>query len=956
MNNVKVWTEKKIIPTYQLLKEDINPMLEERLDPYPYTLHNKRSPMVENIEHEAVMLENDYLKLIVLPNLGGRLYSGYDKVNNREIFYKNEVIKPRMVGTRGGWFSGGVEFNFPISHSPTTMDRVNYSTKTYKDGSAAIEFGNIELISGMNWKVQLRLYKDKAYIEQNVRIYNPTRNLNRFYFWTNAAVDFDSSVQLIYPFDWCINQIDSEYRKWPYNKGRDFSKLCEVPYAYETFGKLLNENFFGIYNKDKQYGVVHYADRKMLKGAKFFTWGNDNLADAWSKALTDDDSKYLEIQSGVFETQMVYKFMKPHQQLKWSEYWYPISDTKGIVHASKELVVNFETKEKGIEVIFYSTESITNCIVILKVKGKTYEKLVDLQCGKLHRELFELGEPIRTKDISLEVYGLGKHLISFGARDEFIKEQLEHDLYEDSRVMRGENYKEKALDFAVFQESIGKCSDARLLYEKHLAENPECIVTLNRLGGLYLKICLVLEAEECFKKALFLDNRSSQARFMLASTLKEKGDFKSARRLFLDIAADCEYYSASIIELVKLNIFFSYYKDAQDTIKQNETNSCYFNFLRSIALRKDGLVDRSREILEKTSEVDEYILAEKFMLGEEKEFVNYVKGDENIILQIALEYFELGLYEEVNKLLILIPKPGIKTNIIKQKISILLGKPVFHNFEDMLDATLEYVFINEKALVKALKESYLEDPTGKAAYLLGTYYHSKGRKEEALKLYLNAYNKGLKFTVLLINLGRIYFDYKNDFEQAIKFLNEDINLNHGKNLASLIILYKIYSQNENLEEKKSLLPYIKNADNKSLILTQLVETLRDSGEIKAALKLLEQEEFENWEGVESSGDCYKDTIMELALKMYEKGDFLKALEYIEKVDKFPKGLNYGNSIRLPLAKERYHKGRIYSKNRLEEKAVEEFRKGAFELEDEELVHTYESKEYSIKCLGELKKR
>lgn len=432
LNNVKVWTEKIIIPTYRLLEEDINPMLEERLDPYPYILQNKRSPVVENIEHETVMLENDYLKLVLLPNLGGRLYNAYDKVNNREIFYKNEVIKPRMVGTRGGWFSGGIEFNFPISHSPTTMDRVNYLTNTYKDGSAAIEFGNIELISGMNWKVQLRLYKDKAYIEQNVRLYNPTRNSNRFYFWTNAAVDFDSSVKLIYPFDWCINQIDSEYIKWPYNKGRDFSNLCEVPYAYKTFGKLLNENFFGIYSKDKQYGVVHYADRKMLKGAKFFTWGNDNLADAWSKALTDDDSKYLEIQSGAFETQMVYKFMKPHQQLKWSEYWYPISDTKGFVCAGKELAVNFETKQKGIDVIFYSTETITNCIAILKVKGKAYEKHVDLQCGKLHRELFELGEPISTKDISLEVFGLGKHLISFGTRVEFIEEQLEHDLYEDS--------------------------------------------------------------------------------------------------------------------------------------------------------------------------------------------------------------------------------------------------------------------------------------------------------------------------------------------------------------------------------------------------------------------------------------------------------------------------------------------------------------------------------------------
>jgi tetratricopeptide (TPR) repeat protein len=957
MENVRVWMEKVMIPSYELLEDDLNPIIEGRLDPYPYTMQNNRSETLENIEHEAIILENQYLKLMVLPNLGGRLFSAFDKINNREVFYRNAVIKPRMIGTRGAWFSGGVEFNFPISHSPTTMDRVNYLTKTYEDGSGAIEFGNIELISGMNWKVELRIYKDKAYIEQNVSLYNPTRNLNRFYFWTNAAVDFDKSVKLIYPFDWCINQIDPYYIKWPYYKGTDFSNLSEVPYAYETFGKIMKENFFGAYSMDKEYGVVHYADRKVLKGAKFFTWGNDDLAKAWNGALTEDDSEYLEIQSGPFETQMVYKFMKPHQQLKWSEYWYPVSNTEGFVHAGKEIAVNFKTKEAGIEVIFYAAEAIENCSVVLKARGKTCTKIINLACGKVQRELFQLGEPVNLGEFSLEVYGGGRHLISFGLRDESTDKQLDIELYEDSRVNRGENYKEKAIDCATFHESLGRTKDAIGLYKEQLAENPACTVTLNRLGSLYLKKALYSKGEECFKKVLSLDNRNGEARFMMASVQKEKGNYKMARRLFADIACDSEYYNASLIEFAKISIYLGFYKDAYDTLEANQVKSSYYDFLKSVALRKDSLGEAT--CLQKFTEVEEYILAEQFLLGQDKEaveFLKYTKGDEKILIILALEYVELGLWEDASKLIGLLQKPGIKARLLKQNISIMLGTASFKNFEVAVDAPLNYVFINEKLLVKMLEKCHLEDSTGKADYLLGTYYHAMGREEEAIEVYLDSYQKGLRYTVLLRNMGLIYYNYKKDWKEAVKYLKEDIEINQEVNANSLSILYTIYFETQDLEGRKNLLPYMKTVKNKSQIMVQMVETLRDTEDVEGALTLLNQEEFENWEGIENSGLCYKETILSLAMKFFETGEFSKALAYIDKIDKFPKGLNFGNSIRVPIAKERYYKGRIYARNGLEQKAIGEFKLGALEAEKEELMHTSESREYARKCLDEAKKK
>lgn len=958
MENAKVWMDKIMIPTYKLLEDDINPMLEERLDPYPYTLQNNRSYTIENVEHESIMLENDYLKLILLPNYGGRLFSAFDKINSREVFYRNAVIKPRMIGTRGAWISGGVEFNFPISHSPNTMDRVNYLTKTYEDGSAAVEFGNIELISGMNWKVELRLYRDKAYIEQKVSLYNPTRELNRFYFWTNAAIDFDQSTKLLYPFDWCVNHMDSHYIKWPFYKGRDYSNLHEVPYAYETFGKLMNHNFFGAYSMDKQYGVVHYADRKILKGAKFFTWGNDELSNVWNAALTDDDSKYLEIQSGPFESQMVYKFMKPHQQLQWSEYWYPISNTGGLVHAGKEVAVNLDIKDKGIEVTLYSVESIENCKVLLKVGGQTYSKLINLVCGKIHREFFELKEIACAEEFYLDIYGAGKHLLSIGSRDEFIEEQLDNDLYEDSRVNRGQNYSEKILDCAAFHGSLGRLSDAIELYKKNLSQNPNCTVTLNRLGSIYLKKGFLREAEECFKKVLALDNRNSEARFMMAAIQKEKGNYRVARRLFADIACDSEYYIPSIIEFVKISIYLGYYKDAYDTLSENNINTSYSNFLKSIALRKDGLEDNARNILESNLALNEYIICEGYILGLDKMPIGvckYIKGDERVLISLALEYAELALWEDADKIIELISKQGIKTRILKQKVTKELGNPAFENLEQVLDVSLDYGFLNEKFLVSILEQSLSEDSTGKGEYLLGTYYHAKGRREEALEHYLISYKKGLRYTVLLRNLGLLYFAYKSDLDEAERYLKEDLETNNEINTGSLTTLYKIYDKKQDLEGRKSLLPYMEKVKNKSVIMLQKVDILKDSGLLEEALNILEHQEFENWEGAENSGKAYKDTIIALAMKVIEIGDLAKTLEYIGKIDKFPKGLNFGNSKRSPLAKEHYYKGIIYSKSGLKEKAAEEFKEGAFEIDNTEIIHTAESKEYAMKCLGKFKK-
>jgi tetratricopeptide (TPR) repeat protein len=990
MSDVEVYATRLKIPTYKILRDDLNPMFDSKLNIYPYTLQNFRSKTRDYTDYEAVIIENEYLRLIILPELGGRLYSALDKRNNKEIFYRNKVIKPRMIGTRGAWFSGGVEFNFPVSHSPNTMDRVNFHLKNYENGSASIVFGNIEQMSQMNWKVELRLYPGKAYIQERIQLYNPTPQESRFYFWTNAAVAFNKSVELIYPFDWCTNNIESRYVKWPYFQGANYSNLREATFSYEAFGKLLTHNSFGIYNHDDNYGVVHYADRKAIKGAKFFTWGNDDRAVAWNRALTDDQSQYLEIQSGPFESQMVYKFMMPYQKLAWNEYWYGIFDMKGFKYAQKELAINYRYLKGCIEFTIIAQEDFKACDILLRVHDNKFCIVKDLSPKHVEIVPFFIDEVFLKKDgFRLDIYCSGNHLACMDGRDEDTVEYPDHDLYEDTRATLDNQGNMSLFKEAVLKESLGLNQEAITLYKKNLEENPQCVLTLNKLGKMYFKQLAIEEAGNCFKKVLRYDNRNSEARFYLALVEKEQGNEKRAKRLLMDITAEGAYFGASIVELIRLNISMGLFKEAATLISSGwgnspplaahfvrnpklpcclrrgvsfETNSGYnygyILFLISLCFRKENLIAKAKAAIDFNPISDEYVLAEKYLLSdglESEEVLSYTHGDERVLLPLALEYYNLHQYEDAVKITQLIKEPTMKSGFLQLQLNYILGLAHEVTLAGVLQGSLDYVFINEKELCEILGKYRENDTSGKTDYLLGTYYYSIGRMEDALIFYRKSYEKGLRYTVLLRNIGYILYHCKNDPENALPYFEEDLVLNNGINASSLRYADKIYKEKGKLDKREKLISYMKNTTNKSLILQSYVELLCDLGKDEEALKVLEGEEFENWEGVETSGPCYRNVIIRLALKEVAKGDIQNACSYIYRVDTYPPNLNYGDSVITPLAEMYYFKGLINNLAGEHEAAVEQFRLGLMELDSPCVTHTNKSKEYAMKCLEEFKK-
>ncbi|MFC4596729.1 DUF5107 domain-containing protein [Cohnella hongkongensis] len=971
MTQVQVYRERLTLPTYEVLKEDINPFFDKYLDPYPYTQQNHFSQEKRDRTYDAVVVENEYFKLTVLPAFGGRLYSAYDKRAQREMFYRNDVIRPRMVGTRGAWISGGIEFNFPISHAPHTSDRVNVDTRQYEDGSASVVFGSIEQLSSMNWKVELRLYPGVASIEQKVKLYNPTRLEQRYYFWTNAAVDYHPHLRLVYPFEWGVNNISASYENWPMFDGYDCTVAGQMPYAFETFGKLPMHNFFGVYDGLAKYGVVHYADRKKLKGAKFFTWGTDAYAEAWNRSLTEDDSAYIEIQSGPFESQTVYKFLKPHQTVQWSEYWYAIPELGDLHYAEREAAVRFEFNDRSLVIHCSAVRRLDACELALTVGGQTYRQRLDLTPERTAAASFalpELADRAEKYRFRLEIRHCGRTLLAMSGRDERMSEPPDIHLFEDVRVVRRpESEGASALDRAQYQESFGLLEEAAGYYEAHLRDYPRCTVSLVRLGQIRLKQQRPVEAIRLLQEALRCDNRNAKARFLLGAAEQMTGRTLIARKLFEDIAADADYYDGSLIEWVKTDIALGHWHEALVHIDSAGFDSPYLDLLRRICERRLGVpaTAPSDEAAVPTL-LSEYGYAERWLASDSEEdrakLADYAGGDERVLLPIALFYAELGMRDDALKVLDQARDAGLRSGLARLMLTWPSGfgdeppADAAQRIEEALRHSLDYAFLNEAPVAAFLEQIRELDTSGRLDYVLSVYYYAIERREDALALSLSAYGKGLRYTVLLRNLGYMYLKNRKEPAVAAAYLEEDARTNGGGNTDTLLLLDQIYRERGELDKREALISLMEAADNRAKVLVQLTEIYLALGQYEAAYGILSTEEFENGEGTEFSGPCWREATLGLARQALNAGDWAAAKHWADRVEQYPSRLNYGDSVRFSFASVRFRRGVIYASIGEEAAAIEQFRLGAAELQTSTRIAGESDRQAARACLEQLAAR
>jgi tetratricopeptide (TPR) repeat protein len=866
------------IPTNRLHSTSVNPALFGAVfHPFPYSMQNHTDETATPITWRTVEIENEYLKLVVLPDMGGHIAQLYDKLAGRDIITPIRAIKPRMIAHRGAWAAGGMEFNFPISHSPTTLDTVNCLTRRYPDGSASVVFGAIERFTFMNWKVELRLYPDLAYLEQSVELLNPTDNFHRYYWWTNAAVPYVRGMRMVYPFDWRTT-LDRGYEKWPIDGLWDCSDPATISDSYETFGKLMTKDYFGVYYPDWDFGVAHAASRKRVKGAKFFTWGNGELAHAWNGALLPNGEEYIEIQSGLLESQGVFKHLKPHGNLCWKEYWYAVRSIGMYCQASRDVALAMERGQNDVVLRFSSNGHFENTLVRVTHDGQLQQYTLSLTPE--YPTAVEFTGIGAEEILTVDVFCGGRLLLSLGHEAEAMDEAPDTDLFEDSRTFHEAcEYDDKPLARGMSHEQWGRLAAAIEAYEEYLCENPNCTVTLNRLGRIMLAQHRPSDAMDYFERSLRVSNRDGTARFGLAAAVNLLGDAEQARRLYYDISADDPMFEASILEAAALNIRLENPYDNLTLLECCE--QAYGRFLMEVSRRLANLQQAQSEDV---GGLNELFIAEQFLRdGKSTALLKFTAGQEDQLVCIALEYARLGLMENCLSILTLIREATMKTALAKAVCG-------FIPLQQALTLPVGGVFVNEPLLLDLLESC--DDSTGKAQWLLGCFKYSVGLKDESLDCWLEAYEQGLRHTALLYSLGQAYYK-DGDLDEARKYLHEDAALHQSANAESLVLLFCVLKECGDVFGRLEMLPLLQEADNKPMVAEQIVEALLDGGLLEEALAVLETAPFQNWEGAETSGLLWSRVTGELALKLAQEGKAAAARNMAERVFSYPDNLNFG---------------------------------------------------------------
>lgn len=386
-SEVRAWEETVLLPTYGIGREEKNPIfLEKRVyqgssgSVYPYPVVEKIEDEKHNRPYRAFFLENEYIKVMILPELGGRVHMAYDKVKQRHFVYYNQVVKPALVGLTGPWISGGIEFNWPQHHRPSTFLPTDCTIEEFPDGSKTVWCSEVERMFRTKGMAGFTLYPGKAYIEIKGKVYNRTPFPQTFLWWANPAVVVNKDYYSVFPPD--VNAVfdhgkrdvstfpiaTGTYYKMDYSSGVDISRYSNIPVPTSYMAVNSRYDFVGGYDESVGAGLLHVADHHVSVGKKQWTWGHGDFGRAWDRNLTDEDGPYIELMTGVYtDNQPDFTWLQPYEEKSWVQYFMPYQQVGRVKNATREAVVNLEPAEAGsYKVSVYTTAAHEKVRICLK--------------------------------------------------------------------------------------------------------------------------------------------------------------------------------------------------------------------------------------------------------------------------------------------------------------------------------------------------------------------------------------------------------------------------------------------------------------------------------------------------------------------------------------------------------------------------------------------------------------
>jgi len=578
-STVRIWAEDVVLPTYLVGEPNRNPMfLEKRVYQgssgrvYPYPVIDKICDEKVQEKHWVVFLENRYLKLMVMPGFGGRIQYAYDKTNGYPFIYHNHVIKPALVGLAGPWLSGGVEFNWPQHHRPGTYCPVDYTITQNPDGSRTLWLSEIEPMWHLKGTLGLTLFPDKALLEINIRLFNPTPLPQSFHLWTNPAVPVNDDYQSVFPpdmqavYDHGKRDVSAfpiargEYYKVDYSRGVDISWYKNLPVPTSFMAAKSDYNFIGGYDHRQQAGVLHVADHHFVPGKKQWVWGCGDFGRAWDRNLTDEDGPYAELMCGVFaDNQPDFSWLQPFEEKEVKQFFLPYKAIGYVRNATIHAAVSLELAGGRARVGAYATAPRPNAIVRLCRSGKiVWHRRVDLGPEAPFVTNVPLPKNCRLHDLRLEVWSAeGESLVAYTPEPKQAQPipQPAQPIPEPGKVADSEALFLAGLHLEQYRHATCEPED---YYREALRRDPGDLRANHALGLLLLRRGQFAKAEPFFRAAIQTQTRHNpnprdgEPHYHLGVCLRYLGQADEASAAFCKAAWNAAWQDCAFFQLAQL--------------------------------------------------------------------------------------------------------------------------------------------------------------------------------------------------------------------------------------------------------------------------------------------------------------------------------------------------------------------------------------------------------------------
>lgn len=928
---VRVWEEIVSIPTYRSAEAEKNPLfLENRAyqgstgKVYPMPVTEKISDKKEDVNYQAVYLENDYLLVMILPELGGRIQRALDKTNNYDFVYYNHVIKPALVGLTGPWISGGIEFNWPQHHRPSTYSPVDYYFQENSDGSCTVFVSEIDKMYGTKGMASFTLYPDKSYIEIKGQLYNRTDTPQTFLWWANPAVPVNDHTYSVFPPD--VHAVmdhgkravstfpiaTGEYYKYDYSEGVDISCYRNVKVPTSYMAAHSDYDFIGNFDEQLDAGLLHVADHHISPGKKQWTWGNSDFGQAWDRNLTESDGPYIELMTGVFaDNQPDFTWLKPYEEKTFTQYFMPYKHVGRVKNATKDASVNLELSGGHIVIKAYTSG------IFPQAQIKVYKDDIVLFADTKNfspTEIYDAAFAVDFKELAgcqiVIEDALGNTLVSYTEKPYELEPTPDpaDPLLPPSELKSTEELYLGAIHLEQYRHATFSPDD---YYLEGLKRDPSDIRLNNGYGLLQYRRGNFEDSIRHFKNAIEKQTWKNpnpyhgESYFNLGLALVMTGQTRDAFDAFYKAVWSYETQSSGYYWLACLSCRERNYEDALSFINQSLIRNWHNMKARTLKAALLRILGRPCEkFLTESKNIDPldmgiyYETVKTYGNNDFQSWKKAMRSPAHNYLELSLDYSKAGLYDDALFILSSCkdasPMIYYYQGALYEQLGDIAKAQEMHAKGEAADYA--YCFPNRTEEIPILTSAIqVLEQAPHAHYYLGCLLYDKKQNNAAIEHWQITTCQNPAFAPAHRSLAIAYYNKEQDIAKALESMKKAFGLDASYSRFLLEYDQLCSKAGYSNETRLSLLErHLDLVTSRDALYIEYITLLNNTGQYDRALDCLSTHQFHPWEGGEGKvSSQYRYALTQKAIHLLHSGNLDKAITLLQETKTYPENLGEG---------------------------------------------------------------